>query len=80
VQASTETDSEGFFLFDNVIDENLAEHSDEEGWLDYSLYYKGPMGKKTELLEDPFKGDFLIPHPEAEYGVISDIDDTILHT
>jgi len=80
VQASTKTDAEGFFLFDDFIKEDLAEHADEEGWLDYDLYYKGPMGKKTELLEDPFKGDFLIPDPTAEYGVISDIDDTILQT
>ena len=80
VQASTKTDAEGFFLFDDILEENLAEHADEEGWLDYDLYYKGPLGKNTDLLENPFKGDFLIPHPEAEYGVISDIDDTILHT
>ncbi|APS37546.1 phosphatase domain-containing protein [Salegentibacter sp. T436] len=80
VQATTQTDDEGFFLFDNTIEQNLAEHADEEGWLDYDIFYKGPLGKKTELLEDPFKGDFLIPDPNAEYGVISDIDDTILHT
>ncbi|WP_286760892.1 App1 family protein [Salegentibacter sp. UBA1130] len=80
VQATTQTDDEGFFLFDNIIEQNLAEHADEEGWLDYDIFYKGPLGKKTELLEDPFKGDFLIPDPNAEYGVISDIDDTILHT
>ncbi|WP_037316291.1 App1 family protein [Salegentibacter sp. Hel_I_6] len=80
VQASTKTDAEGFFLFDDFIQEDLAEHADEEGWLNYDLYYKGPMGKKTELLEDPFKGEFLIPDPTAEYGVISDIDDTILQT
>lgn len=80
VQASTETDGEGFFLFNNNLETNLAEHADEEGWLDYELYYKGPMGKKTELLKDPFTGSFLIPHPDAEYGVISDIDDTILQT
>ncbi|UBZ08681.1 DUF2183 domain-containing protein [Salegentibacter mishustinae] len=80
VQTSTETNAEGYFLFEDEVKENLAEHSDEEGWLDYDLYYKGPKGKKTELLEDPFTGSFLIPHPEAEYGVISDIDDTILHT
>ena len=80
VQATTQSDDEGFFLFDNTIEQNLAEHADEEGWLDYDIFYKGPLGKKTELLEDPFKGDFLIPDPNAEYGVISDIDDTILHT
>ncbi|MBZ9728304.1 DUF2183 domain-containing protein [Salegentibacter sp. JZCK2] len=80
VHATTESGAEGFFLFDDIIEGNLAEHADEEGWLEYELYYKGPLGKKTELLEDPFKGDFLIPDPTAEYGVISDIDDTILHT
>lgn len=78
--ATTKTDAEGYFLFDDVLDQNLAEHADEEGWVDYQLFYRGPMGKKTELLEEPFTGQFLIPDPEAEFGVISDIDDTILHT
>lgn len=80
VDAFTKSDDEGYFLFDDIVDQNLAEHANEEGWLDYKLYYKGPLGKKTELLEDPFEGNFLIPDPEAEFGVISDIDDTILHT
>ncbi|WP_289024392.1 phosphatase domain-containing protein [uncultured Salegentibacter sp.] len=80
VPATTKTNAEGYFLFDNDIKQNLAQYADAEGWLDYKLYYKGPMGKKTQLLENPFTGSFLIPDPEAEYGVISDIDDTILHT
>ncbi|MBI6119465.1 App1 family protein [Salegentibacter maritimus] len=80
VPATTKTNAEGYFLFDNDIKQNLAQYADAEGWLDYKLYYRGPMGKKTQLLENPFTGSFLIPDPEAEYGVISDIDDTILHT
>jgi phosphatidate phosphatase APP1 len=80
VNATTKSDAEGYFLFDDYIEQDLAEHADEEGWLDYELYYRGPVGKKTEVLESPFKGQFLIPKTEAEYGVISDIDDTILHT
>ena len=80
VEESAVTDAEGYFVFDTEIKKNLLPYVDEEGWLDYQLYYKGPLGKKTELLEDPFTGSFLIPDPEAEFGVISDIDDTILQT
>lgn len=80
VNLVTKTDGEGYFLFDDILEENLAEHADEEGWVDFELFYQGPLGEKTELPEEGFKGQFLIPDPEAEYGVISDIDDTILHT
>ncbi len=76
----SKTDDEGYFLFDDFIEENLTEYADEEGWVDFELYYHGPKGEKTKVLEHPFKGKFLIPDSEAEFGVISDIDDTILHT
>ncbi|MFD1095037.1 App1 family protein [Salegentibacter chungangensis] len=77
---SQETDAEGYFLFKESTDEDLSEHADEEGWVKFNLYYRDELWERTNLLKDPFVGEFLIPEKEAEYGVISDIDDTILHT
>ncbi|MDX1544390.1 MAG: phosphatase domain-containing protein [Christiangramia sp.] len=74
------TNDEGYFLFDKTIDENLSEHANDEGWVEYEIYYRNELEKRTELLANPFRGEFLVPPIDAEFGVISDIDDTILHT
>ncbi|MDT0689173.1 DUF2183 domain-containing protein [Salegentibacter sp. F188] len=80
IKLSHKTNGEGYFLFDKTLEENVAENADEEGWIDYQLHYKGEVSPKTKMLEDYFEGEFLVPPADAEYGVISDIDDTILHT
>lgn len=77
---STKADREGYFLFDETIDKNLTEKADEEGWVKADIYFKGVDGEGISLEEDHFQGELLIPEKEAEYGVISDIDDTILKT
>lgn len=80
ISLQTKTNDEGYFLFEKTLDQNLGKNADEQGWLQYNLYYRDKLWKRTRLLEEPFKGEFLIPPPDAEYGIISDIDDTILHT
>jgi phosphatidate phosphatase APP1 len=77
---TTKTDSEGYFLFDQNISKDLSVITVEEGWLIVDLHYKNNLGKQTKLIDNYFNGELLIPDAEAEYGVISDIDDTILHT
>jgi len=74
------TSDEGYFLFDESIDNNLSEHASNEGWIEYKVRYCEAIEPKTEVIANPKKGEFLIPQPGAEFGVISDIDDTILHT
>ncbi|AVR45471.1 hypothetical protein C7S20_09420 [Christiangramia fulva] len=76
----TKTDDEGYFLIDKTLEENLSEVASEEGWIKFDIFYRNKLESQTSLLEDPFKGEFLIPSPEAEFGIISDIDDTIMHT
>ncbi|MBW2962128.1 App1 family protein [Mesonia aestuariivivens] len=76
----TQTNKEGYFLFDKKLNEDLAEYADKDGWLDVKLFYKGQLFAKTKLIANPFKGELLVPDKKAEFGVISDIDDTILHT
>lgn len=75
------TNEEGYFLFDKTVPEDLSVKADEEGWVKAQLYYRGVEGKKGAVPEeDHFTGELLIPEKEAEYGVISDVDDTILKT
>ncbi|SHJ06018.1 Phosphatidate phosphatase APP1 [Mesonia phycicola] len=76
----TVTNEEGYFTIDVNTKENLCNYTNSNGWLNYELFYRGKMYPQTVLLENPFRGELLIPDSKAEYGVISDIDDTILHT
>lgn len=76
----TKTDGEGFFLFDKTISEDLSTVADEEGWVNVHLYYKDELASRSTMEDKHFIGQLLIPDKKAEYGVISDIDDTILHT
>ena len=59
-------------MFDKQLKENLAEYCNEEGWLQFELYYKGELYPKTNLIADPFEGELLVPDEKAEFGVISD--------
>ena len=77
---TTKTDEEGYFLFDQNISKDLSEIANEEGWVTVDLYYRKELGKQTNMEKNYFQGELLIPETEAEYGVISDIDDTIMHT
>ena len=73
------TDAEGYYLLDEVSG-SLAAYKDPEGWIDYTIGYHNYKGRHPINLNNKFIGQMLIPHEEAQFGVISDIDDTILHT
>ncbi len=73
------TDSEGYYLADEEL-EDLEEYANEEGWLPYEVTYDTSGVDPTRIRENRFPGEILIPPATAEFGVISDIDDTILHT
>ncbi len=76
----TKTDSEGFFLFDRLLTNSIKNLSDSEGWVEFQVSTKITLSGSFIKQQLYFKGEFLIPEEDAEYGVISDIDDTILHT
>lgn len=80
IRLSGTSDEEGYFLFDKTIEEDLSNSADEEGWVTVNLQYRGVKDKPEEPGGEHFQGQLLIPEAKAEYGVISDIDDTILHT
>ena len=73
------TDAEGYYLVDDP-STNLNQYIDSEGWLDYYVSYESESKKRKIQLNNKFKGQMLIPKEDAKFGVISDIDDTILHT
>ena len=72
IEIETITDRKGYFTFDAVLPADISELSDHEGWVAYQL--------KAEGSAEIFSGKFLIAEKEADYGIISDIDDTILST
>ena len=80
IKLNTIADDEGYFLFDKTVPQDLSSAADEEGWVKVDIRYIDERNPKAKLEKDHFQGELLIPELEAEYGVISDIDDTILHT
>ena len=75
----TFSDSQGYFLIDTTID-NLFPLTDSEGWLHYSISFAETIQGRKIQQNNNFEGELLIPSERAEFGIISDIDDTILHT
>ena len=73
------TDSHGYYFLDETIT-GLDELVNEEGWLDYEVSYAEKHPGRTIQVNNKFQGQLLIPSTSASFGVISDIDDTILHT
>lgn len=75
----TQTDKEGYYKFD-VPAENLLDLANSEGWLTYELAFEAPDLKREISKGNRFPGEVLIPAKTIDFGVVSDIDDTILHT
>lgn len=75
----TKTDSEGYFLLDKQVDD-VSNYANEEGWVNFEFSYRKEHISRTIQSENKFSGAMLIPSKKASFGVISDIDDTILHT
>jgi phosphatidate phosphatase APP1 len=73
----TVTDRKGYFLFNETLGEDVTKYADKEGWVKYNISV--PTEPQAEVNE-VFQGEFLIPEKDADYGIITDIDDTILST
>lgn len=79
-------DSEGYFLVDKKLGYDLTDYIDEEGYLPYRVSFDGDNDafakaeQQNRIRTTEFTGESLIPPSTAGYGVISDIDDTIMHT
>jgi len=75
----TETDNHGYFKFDEQL-VDLRSMTNSEGWLTFEVAYDDVKIKRTIQNKNRFPGEILIPSREAQFGVITDVDDTILHT
>lgn len=80
LQLKTVSDCEGYFLFESAIEKDLSVIANEEGWITVNLLFQESEDSSLSEERKSFQGEFLIPEDSAEFGVISDIDDTILHT
>jgi phosphatidate phosphatase APP1 len=80
------TNAEGYFLLDESVDVDLSEITDEPGYLRVKAQFEegsdafAKAKENDQLSNNLFEGDVLVPGLNSEYGVISDIDDTIMHT
>jgi len=74
---TTVTDAKGYFLFDVAVTEDMKKISDAEGWVYFNLNI---LNEQQATVTEVFQGEFLIPETEADFGVITDIDDTLLNT
>lgn len=75
----TKTDNRGYFLFDIQL-ENLNTYKNQEGWIHLEFSYHAKKLKRPVQYNNRFSGEMLIPSEKVSFGVVSDIDDTILHT
>jgi len=73
------TNQKGYFKVEENL-ESLKKMTNEEGWLPVELSYSDLNLKRTIQNDNRFPGELLIPSSKAQFGVASDIDDTILHT
>ena len=76
---STTTDAEGYYKIDKKM-VGLGDMANDSGWLQLEVNYAGGQKNRIFSKNNRFPAEMLIPSQKAEYGVISDIDDTILHT
>ncbi len=77
---TAKTNKEGYFLFDKTTSANLQAYADDEGWVPLQLAFVNEIRNSKIASNNRFKAELLIPPATAKFGVISDIDDTILKT
>ncbi|MCB4798563.1 App1 family protein [Neotamlana laminarinivorans] len=75
----TKTNHRGYFIIDEKVD-NLMAYANSEGWVSLEFSYDVANLRRVIQMNNKFPGEMLIPCKDASFGVISDIDDTILHT
>lgn len=75
----TKTDDNGYFLIDKTV-ESLSDYMNSEGWINMQWSFREEFLGRSIQSDNKFRGEMLVPSPKCKFGVISDIDDTILHT
>lgn len=75
----TRSDASGYFKVKENIS-GLGHMANTEGWLPYEMSFEEKFSDRIIQNDNLFQGEILIPSTNSSFGVISDIDDTILHT
>ena len=75
----TISDIQGYYLVDKAI-ANVLPLIDEHGCLKYEISFAENISNFKIQNGNKFKGEIFIPSQTAKFGVISDVDDTIIHT
>ncbi|OMP31486.1 App1 family protein [Mangrovimonas sp. DI 80] len=75
----TQTDDHGYFLVDTTL-KDLHALTNEEGWVHFEVSYSDDHPKRKIQNNNRFQGELLVPSEKEDYGVVTDIDDTLLHT
>lgn len=75
----TKSDEQGYYLIDKAI-ANVLPLIDEHGCLKYEISFAENNSNFKIQNGNKFKGEIFIPSQTAKFGVISDVDDTIIHT
>ncbi|MCF1192998.1 DUF2183 domain-containing protein [Mangrovimonas sp. AS39] len=73
------TDDGGYFLLDERV-HGLTAYTNEECWLKFEVSYGDFQHKHPIQSENRFPGELLVPDLDSDFGIVSDIDDTIIHT
>ncbi|MBF8150221.1 DUF2183 domain-containing protein [Winogradskyella sp. F6397] len=73
------TDRKGYFIVEANL-QDLKTLTNDEGWLSFELSFNDVTIKRNIQNQNRFPGELLIPSSKAQFGVASDIDDTILQT
>ena len=75
----TQTDRQGYYFVDQTVD-SLLDSVEVDGYLKYKISFAEQFPGREIQYNNNFEGEILIPNANAKFGVISDIDDTIIHT
>lgn len=76
LEYSLQADAEGYYL----LDESISYLFESTEWLSYNVSFKSKHLDRSIQSDNSFQGEMLLPSENAAFGVISDIDDTVLHT
>tara|TARA_R100000458_G_C8108090_1_gene131990 strand:- start:13 stop:597 length:585 start_codon:yes stop_codon:yes gene_type:complete len=69
----------GYFKLKETM-EGLDTMTNFEGWLQFQMSFETQFPDRIIQNDNSFPGEILIPSTNSSFGIISDIDDTILHT
>lgn len=75
----TQTDNRGYFIINEKVSD-ISPYVSQEGWVKLEFSFEDAHNKRIIQFQNQFPGEMFVPSNKVSFGVISDIDDTILHT